>query len=57
LNLSPLAILLATALGGVLAGLVGLILAVPFTAVAFEAVKIARRPDDINAPAAAAETS
>jgi predicted PurR-regulated permease PerM len=56
-NLSPLAILLATALGGVLAGLVGLILAVPFTAVVFEAVKIARRPDEITAPAVVAETS
>jgi predicted PurR-regulated permease PerM len=56
-NLSPLAILLATAIGGVVAGLLGLILAVPFTAVLFKAVEIARRPDDGAAPAAAADTS
>jgi predicted PurR-regulated permease PerM len=56
-NLSPLAILLATAIGGVVAGLLGLILAVPFTAVLFKAVDIARRPDDIPAPAASVDTS
>ena len=56
-NLSPLAILLATAIGGVVAGLIGLILAVPFTAVLFKAIEIARRPDDNTAPAAAADSS
>ena len=45
-TLSPLAVLLATTFGGVVGGLIGLILAVPFTAVAFQAVKIARRPSD-----------
>ena len=44
-SLSPLAVLLATALGGVIAGIVGLILAVPLAAVGKEAVRIARRTD------------
>jgi hypothetical protein len=33
------------------ARLIGLILAIPFTAVLFKAVEIVRRPDDIAAPA------
>jgi predicted PurR-regulated permease PerM len=41
----------------VVAGLIGLILAVPFTAVLFKAVDIPRRPDDITALAATADTS
>ena len=58
-SLSPLAVLLATALGGVVAGIVGLVLAVPLAAVGKEAVRIARRPDDEStapgeSPAAAA---
>jgi predicted PurR-regulated permease PerM len=60
-NLSPLAILLATALGGVVAGLLGLILAVPFSAVVVKAVDIIRRPDggpdDLGPSAVAADTS
>ena len=48
-SLSPLAVLLATALGGVVAGLVGLIVAVPFAAVAVKAVDLARRPDGVTA--------
>jgi predicted PurR-regulated permease PerM len=56
-NLSPLAVLLATALGGLLAGLVGLILAVPLTAVAAKAIKIARRSDDATPHAEKSATS
>ena len=44
-SLSPLAVLLATALGGVIAGIVGLILAVPLAAVGKEALRIVRRTD------------
>jgi predicted PurR-regulated permease PerM len=51
-SLSPLAVLLVTALGGVLAGLVGVILAVPFAAIAGEAIRLTRR--DEGAPAIAA---
>lgn len=47
-SLSPLAVLLATALGGVVAGLVGLIVAVPFAAVAVKAVHLARRQDGVT---------
>lgn len=54
-TLSPLAVLLATTFGGVVAGLIGLVLAVPFTAIAFEAVKIARRPSG-SGPALATQT-
>jgi len=54
-RLSPLAILLATAVGGVVAGLIGLILAVPLTAVGFKAVEIARRSNAVATPAAAAD--
>jgi len=56
-NLSPLAVLLATALGGVIAGIVGLILAVPLAAIAKEAVRIARRPDGVAASASPADPS
>ena len=58
-HLSPLVILLAAALGAVVAGLLGLILAVPFTAVVFKAVEIARRPDALppHASPAADDTS
>ena len=54
-SLSPLVVLLATALGGVPAGLVGLIVAVPFAAVAVKAVRLARR--SVDAPAAPAATA
>jgi predicted PurR-regulated permease PerM len=53
-SLSPLAVLLATALGGVIAGIVGLVLAVPLAAVGKEAVRIARRPDVVSTTAASA---
>jgi predicted PurR-regulated permease PerM len=52
-SLSPLAVLLVTALGGVLAGLVGVILAVPFAAIAWEAVRLTRRHEGAAAVAAA----
>ena len=53
-SLSPLAVLLATALGGVIAGIVGLILAVPLAAIAKEAVRLARQPDGVSTSAASA---
>jgi predicted PurR-regulated permease PerM len=56
-TLSPLAVLLATSFGGVVAGLLGLILAVPLTAVVFKAVKIARRPDGTPSPATTKDAS
>ena len=56
-TLSPLAVLLATAFGGVVAGLIGLILAVPLTAVAFQAVKIAHRRDGVSAAATPVDSS
>jgi predicted PurR-regulated permease PerM len=56
-SLSPLAVLLATALGGVVAGLVGLVLAVPFTAVLFKAVDLARRTDEATPTPAADDSS
>jgi predicted PurR-regulated permease PerM len=56
-NLSPLVILLATAIGGVVAGLIGVILAVPFTAVLFKAVALARQSGDFAGSAPAADSS
>lgn len=56
-TLSPLAVLLATAFGGVVAGLIGLILAVPLTAVAFQAVKIAHRRDGESTAATPVDSS
>jgi predicted PurR-regulated permease PerM len=56
-TLSPLAILLATALGGLLAGVVGLILAIPLTAVAAKAIRIARRTDNAAPTAEKSDTS
>ena len=47
-SLSPLAVLLATALGGVIAGIVGLVLAVPLAAIGKEAVRIARRSEGVS---------
>jgi predicted PurR-regulated permease PerM len=56
-TLSPLAVLLATAFGGAVAGLLGLILAVPFTAVAFKATKITRESDGAPSPATTKDAS
>ncbi len=45
-SLSPLVVLLATAIGGVVAGLVGLLLAVPAAAILSKAVSLIRQVDD-----------
>ena len=55
-SLSPLAVLLATSIGGVLAGLVGLLLAVPPSAILAKAVSLIRRVDDPT-PAATADAT
>ena len=55
-SLSPLAVLLATSIGGVLAGFVGLLLAVPAAAILSKAVSLIRRVDDPT-PAATADAT
>ena len=42
LDIHPLVVLVVTALGGFLAGIVGLILAVPFTVIAAKAIGLLR---------------
>jgi predicted PurR-regulated permease PerM len=56
-SLSPLAVLLATALGGVIASIVGLVLAVPLAAIGKEAVRISRRADGVSTSEAPVSTA
>ena len=51
LDIHPLMVLLVTALGGIIGGLVGLVMAVPITVIASRAVDHARRVTNVDAQA------